>query len=63
MTKEMNTLKDQAKTLQVEINDMKEQKTKGTGDAAITSTIKTEHIKNLEEQLMIVDKKAEKLVT
>lgn len=59
----MNTLKDQAKTLQVEINDMKEQKTKGTGDAAITSNIKTEHIKNLEEQLMIVDKKAEKLVT
>lgn len=40
---------------------MKEQKSKG--DTAVVETIKTEHIKNLEDQLKTLDDKAEKLVT
>jgi predicted nucleic acid-binding Zn-ribbon protein len=56
----MATLKDQSKTLQVEINDMKERKDKG--DPAIVSTVKTENIKNLEDQLKALDDKAEKIV-
>lgn len=60
LTKEMATLKDQAKTLQVEINDIKERKDKG--DSSVVSTVKSEHIKVLEDQLKAIDEKTEKIV-
>jgi hypothetical protein len=49
--------------LEVEINDIKEQRSKGSGDAAIASTVKADSIKNLEDQLKTVESKAELIST
>jgi hypothetical protein len=41
------------------VNDIAERGGSKEGDAAITSTVKTEHIKNLEDELKTLSDKAE----
>lgn len=54
----MAELKEKAKTLQVEINEFKEQRDK---KAVTDSAVKPESIKTLEDQLKTVGEKADKI--
>lgn len=60
LTQELATLKDQSKTLQATLNDIVERGgIKSDGDAAITQTVKSEHIKELEDQVKALNDKSE----
>ena len=60
LTQEFATLKEQSKSLQATLNDLVERGgISKEGDAAITSTVKSEHIKDLEDQVKALGDKSE----